>query len=59
MFREDYPQLKEAVRSFRDRSTDYKGGISVKGKSLGAELCYDLLSKRVHDDQTLLEAESR
>lgn len=57
MLREVCRQLNDAVKSFRARRPDYKGGISVTGHSLGAALCYDLLSKRVHDDQTLLEAE--
>eukprot|EP00177_Eucheuma_denticulatum_P004571 GFKZ01008317.1.p1 GENE.GFKZ01008317.1~~GFKZ01008317.1.p1 ORF type:complete len:557 (+),score=70.00 GFKZ01008317.1:77-1747(+) len=50
-------QLNAQVKMFRERRPDFEGKISVLGHSLGAALCYDLMCRRVVDDQTLLEAE--
>lgn len=57
LLREVCKQLNERVHAFRQRRPEFTGKISVMGHSLGAALCYELLSRRSCDDQTLLTAE--
>lgn len=57
MLRAVCERLNTSVRAFRKRRPDYNGGFSVMGHSLGAALSYELFSRRVQDDQTLLVAE--
>lgn len=55
--REVARQLNAKVEGFKRRRPDFNGKISVFAHSLGSALCYDLMCRKVHDDQTLLEAE--
>lgn len=57
ILREVAAQLNSQVESFLVRRPDFNGKISVVGHSLGAALCYDLMCRKVHDDQVLLDAE--
>lgn len=57
IMREITAQLNANVADFRRRRPDFDGHISVYAHSLGAALCYDLLTRRVNDDQSLLAAE--
>lgn len=57
ILREVTRQLNEQMENFRKRRPDFNGMISVMGHSLGAALCYDLMCRKVHDDQALLESE--
>lgn len=57
IMREVASQLNSQMESFRGRRPDFNGKISVMGHSLGAALCYDLMCRKVHDDQVLLESE--
>lgn len=57
ILREVASQLNTQIDSFRRRRPDFKGKISIMGHSLGAALCYDLMCRKVRDDQVLLASE--
>ncbi|KAI0561962.1 Pleckstrin like protein [Gracilaria domingensis] len=57
IMREVCSQLNAQLEAFRKRRPDFDGTISVMGHSLGAALCYDLMCRKVYDDQVLLESE--
>lgn len=57
ILREVAAQLNLQIDNFRKRRPDFKGKISIMGHSLGAALCYDLMCRKVHDDQVLLSSE--
>ena len=51
-------KLNMAWKEFRRRRPKFGGKVSVFSHSLGSVLMYDLLCKRFHDDQRLLESEN-
>ncbi|CAN8069866.1 unnamed protein product [Agarophyton chilense] len=57
IMREVCSQLNHQLDAFRKRRPDFDGTISIMGHSLGAALCYDLMCRKVYDDQVLLESE--
>lgn len=57
ILREIASQLNRQYEDLRRRRPDFNGKISVMGHSLGAALIYDLMCRKVHDDQVLLESE--
>ncbi|PXF47208.1 Phospholipase DDHD1 [Gracilariopsis chorda] len=57
ILREVCSQLNAQIDAFRMRRPDFNGTISVMGHSLGAALCYELMCRKVYDDQALLESE--
>eukprot|EP00178_Gracilaria_changii_P016686 TRINITY_DN479_c3_g1_i2.p1 TRINITY_DN479_c3_g1~~TRINITY_DN479_c3_g1_i2.p1 ORF type:complete len:675 (-),score=136.59 TRINITY_DN479_c3_g1_i2:9484-11508(-) len=57
IMREVCSQLNQQLHHFRKRRPDFNGPISIMGHSLGAALCYDLVCRKVYDDQVLLESE--
>lgn len=57
IMREVASQLNAQIDSLRQRRPDFNGKISIMGHSLGAALCYDLMCRKVHDDQVLLASE--
>lgn len=57
ILREVAGQLNAQVEAFRKRRPDFDGEISILAHSLGAALVYDLMCRKVCDDQALLAAE--
>lgn len=57
ILREVVAQLNAQMAEFRRRRPDFDGHCSVFAHSLGAALCYELLCRKVFDDQALLAAE--
>lgn len=57
IMREVASQLNTQMDAFRKRRPDFAGKISIMGHSLGAALCYDLMCRKVNDDQVLLQSE--
>lgn len=51
-------KLNAAWSEFCERRPGFSGKVSVFSHSLGSVLMYDLLCKKVYDDQNLLEAEA-
>lgn len=57
IMREIASQLNQQMNRFLKRRPDFNGRISVMGHSLGAALCYDLMCRKVRDDQVMLDSE--